>query len=176
VHVNFEPVKSGNQDLIEVLKRLYSIKNSKIISIASYPPPTILHPHEEVHWDLEYYKVISDYVDQFVPMMYDTAITYDKIYINLMRQWTIELIDVVGHEDLVFGIPAYEDVGVGYHDPSVENLDNALSGVFAGLNKADKSYYSVAIYSEWTLDQTEVDQFRVRTQQVDAPEPASPAR
>ena len=30
-------------------------------------------------------------------------------------------------------LPAYDDRGVGYHDPDVENLAESLAGVHAGL-------------------------------------------
>lgn len=167
IHLNFEPLNSGNSDLPLLLKALYEFKNNKIISIAAYPPPTIFHPHDSVHWNLKYYKDLSQYVDQFVPMMYDTALRNKKLYINLMRQWTVELNSVVGHKDLIFGIPAYEDFGVGYHDPIVENVENALLGIFAGVNECGVKSYSLGIYSEWTLQENEILHIMKSTHQGD---------
>jgi hypothetical protein len=50
---------------------------------------------------------------------------------------------------------AYKDAGVGYHDPQIENLKNALLGVHSGLSKHEilpKNYQGVALYCEWEMD------------------------
>ena len=63
---------------------------------------------------------------------------------------------------MLLGIPAYDDAGVGYHDPKIENLRNALLGIHASLsNKVDlpEHYAGVAIYCEWELDEAEWSEF-----------------
>jgi hypothetical protein len=59
---------------------------------------------------------------------------------------------------VLLGVPDYDDAGVSYHHPEVEDLANGLAGVHAGLEdrKPLPSYYAgVAIYSEWETDDRE---------------------
>ena len=59
---------------------------------------------------------------------------------------------------ILFGVPTYDDAGVGYHYPAVENLANALSGIYAGLAGFDElpdHYQGIAIYSEWETSANE---------------------
>ena len=66
--------------------------------------------------------------------------------IGALATWT-------DHSELLLGLPAYDDAGVGYHDPRVENLDNALRGVNAALfalgPRATRAS-GIAIYADWT--------------------------
>jgi hypothetical protein len=153
VHVNIEPLVSGDARFVDLLRAIKAMAGSKLLSVAAYPPPTIWHPHPEVHWDLEYEQRIAEVADQIVPMLYDTALTQRKIYTHLVYSWTRELIAVSQGKELLFGIPAYEDAGVGYHDPTVEHVANAIPGVIAGINAQDDARsFGLAFYSEWTLD------------------------
>lgn len=59
---------------------------------------------------------------------------------------------------MLLGVPTYADPGVAYHDPRVENLGNALSGIHAGLDSLEKlpaGYSGIAIYCEWETDEAE---------------------
>ena len=157
VHLNLEPLKSGNVKFLTILRKISEKKGGKLLSIAAYPPPTIWQRSDVVHWSLDYYKELSKYVDQFVPMLYDTSIGYEKIYTNLVRQWTKEIIVAIPNSSVLFGIPAYEDQGVGYHLPDVENVNSSVPGVIAGINQSNSNLkYGIAIYSEWTLDSKEI--------------------
>ena len=55
-------------------------------------------------------------------------------------------------------MPVYDDAGVGYHDPTVENVENALLGVTAGLGRLEAlpaHYQGIAVYCEWETDERE---------------------
>jgi hypothetical protein len=112
-----------------------------------------MHPHPEVHWQAEYFRAVAERVDQIVPMLYDTGITREKLYVDLVRRWTGEVLDWSGRSEVLLGIPAYDDAGVGYHDPAVENPANAMAGIFAAVNHRDEltRLSGIAIYAEWTL-------------------------
>lgn len=95
--------------------------------------------------------------------MYDTAIKWPKIYQHLMFTWASKVLDWSEDTQVLLGIPAYDDAGVGDHFPKVENLPNALAGIHSGLSaytSLPKNYAGVAIYSEWEMDQTEWDYFK----------------
>ena len=69
-----------------------------------------------------YIKRLTNHCDQLAVMMYDTAIPLEKFYIKLMTDWTNQLTTATRSStcELLLGIPAYEDSGVGYHHPQVE--------------------------------------------------------
>jgi len=90
--------------------------------------------------------------------MYDTGLPLEKIYVNLMADWSLEILDWSKGTSVLFGVPVYDDTGVGYHTPKVENLANALSGIHSGLASYPRlppDYQGVAIYSEWEVDSKE---------------------
>ncbi len=180
IHLNIEPMPDGNPAFLLLLDELKSaIGSDKILSVAAYPPPTRWHPYPAVHWSEAYYREIDRRCDQLVPMMYDTGLRSGKIYTWLVESWTRELLEWTDHSELLLGLPAYEDLGVAYHDPKVENLENAIGGVNAGLLSSDSrlgKLEGIALYADWTISAQEWRTFRDRfaksTTQPDNPAPA----
>ncbi len=164
IHLNIEPLPSGHAGYLLLLEELKAkLGSQKMLSVAAYPPPTAWHPHSDLHWDQSYYKEISARADQIVPMLYDTALQLDKVYIHLVQQWTKETVEWSGSKQVILGLPAYEDEGVGYHQPHVENLTNALRGANAGIMqlKEKKDHCSgIALYADWTISDEEWLSFR----------------
>jgi len=73
------------------------------------------------------------------------------------------VLDWSGSTQVLFGVPAYDDSGAGYHIAETESLRNALSGIHAGLESyrvLPKNYAGVAIYCEWEMDRSEWASFR----------------
>jgi len=159
VQINIEPMPSGNPDFLLLLDELKAaLPPGKILSVAAYPPPTRWHPFPEVHWEEEYFREVASRCDLIAPMMYDTAIRFPKVYQQLMKSWTREVLEWSGETPVLLGLPAYDDAGSGYHHPDVENLEHALKGIHAGLagfEKLPKNYQGVALYSGWELDEEE---------------------
>ena len=67
-------------------------------------------------------------------MMYDTSLRFQKLYQYLIASWTQEVLEWSGSAEVLIGVPVYDDEGVNYHYPNVENLRNSLLGIHAGLN------------------------------------------
>jgi hypothetical protein len=90
-------------------------------------------------------------------MMYDTSLRVPKLYQRLISQWTEEVLIWGEGTQVLLGVPTYGDAGVGYHDPKVENLKNALLGVHRGLSRRalPVNYQGIAIYCEWETDEGE---------------------
>ena len=152
VQINIEPMPDGNTDFLALLEELQVVVQGKILSVAAYPPPTRWHPFPDVHWGDDYMRQVSERCSQLAVMMYDTAIPLEKFYIKLMRDWTKQLVQITRENgcELLLGVPAYEDSGVSYHKPEVENLRSALQGISdspwrSGVN-------GIAIYCEWEMD------------------------
>jgi len=159
VQINIEPMPTGNPGFLILLEDLRRVMpDRKILSVAAYPPPTRWHPVPEVHWDESYFRQVSARADQLAVMMYDTAIKWQKPYRHLMSEWTVEILIWGQESEVLLGLPVYDDAGVGYHHPRVENLSNSLMGIHAGLSRFQQRpahYSGVAIYCEWEMDYQE---------------------
>jgi hypothetical protein len=155
VHVNLEPWPSGDRDYLATLDEIRAaLPEGRLLSVAAYPPPTLFQPFAEVHWERAYRDEVARRADQLVVMMYDTALGQRKRYVKLMADWTVEVLSSTARSSVVLGLPAYDDAGVGYHDPAVENLDSALEGIHAGLAELPSvppSYQGVAVYCDWQM-------------------------
>jgi hypothetical protein len=164
VHVNIEPCPSGNGVYLRLLDDVRAaLPEGKVLSVAAYPPPTRWHPYPEVHWDEAYYREVARRADQLAVMMYDTGLKRPKLYRRLVSDWTREVLNWSAGANVLVGLPAYDDAGVGYHDPEVENLANGLSGMHAGLashGRLPEVYQGVALYCQWEMDEAEWDCFR----------------
>jgi len=164
IHLNIEPCRSGNKTFLLLLQQIRrALPDGKLLSVAAYPPPTLWHPFPDVHWDKEYFIEVSKSTDQVVVMMYDTALHFGKVYQYIMASWTKEVLLWSKKASVLLGVPTYDDEGVGYHTPKVENIDNALLGIHAGLasfKSLPASYKGVALYCEWEMDLSEWCYFR----------------
>ena len=60
--------------------------------------------------------------------------------------------------ELILGIPAYEDAGIGYHHPRVENIISALRGISAS-GRTEK-IGGIAIYCEWEMNEAKWGEWR----------------
>ena len=160
VQINIEPMPSGDADLLRLLDELRPVVADRTLSVAAYPPPTKWHRFPDVHWRLEYINRVARHCGQLAVMMYDTAIPLEKFYVELMTDWTRQLVGAVRQTDceLLLGIPAYEDAGVGYHHPRAENISSALRGISAaGRNER---IGGIAIYCEWEMDDAKWREWR----------------
>ncbi|PCJ54337.1 MAG: hypothetical protein COA79_22000 [Planctomycetota bacterium] len=159
IHINIEPLPSGNKGFILLLKSIKAvIGENRILSLASYPPPSFLHPHNDVHWEKEYYETLSTIIDQHVVMMYDTALSNHKLYQYLYSKWVQQVLKWSANKEVLFGIPVYDDTGVGYHNPETENVLNAIKGLYSGLAKSSAGNYAgMSIYCNWELDEQEIE-------------------
>jgi hypothetical protein len=156
VQLNIEPMSSGDQGFLRLEEELRAaLPKGKIISIAAYPPPTFFQQDNDIHWTEEYFRQVSQRSDQMAVMMYDTGLQKPKFYQYLMSQWTQEVLAWSGNSKVLLGLPAYEDKGMDYHNPDVENLDNALMGIHEGLSHSPSlnNYQGVAIYSDWEMNE-----------------------
>jgi hypothetical protein len=158
VHVNIEPLPSGDTNFLAFLEELRSaLPEGKPLSVAAYPPPTRWHPYSDVHWEEGYFREVARRCDQMAVMMYDVGQRIPKAYQRLMADWTQEVLAWSGGKAVLLGVPTYDDAGVEYHHPNVENLTNALLGVHRGLSRQTlpANYQGVAIYCDWETSDRE---------------------
>ncbi len=158
VHLNVEPLISGDTNFLSFLDELHAgLKEGQLLSVAAYPPPTRWQPSEEVHWSERYFREVANRCDQIAVMMYDTGLRFPKVYQHLMGEWTTEVLAWSNGRPVLLGVPTYDDVGVDYHHPQVENLRNALLGIHRGLSRQPlpANYQGVAIYCDWETSEVE---------------------
>ena len=163
VQINIEPLTSGDTNFLNFLEEFrIALPKGKLISVAAYPPPTWWHPYEEVHWRERYFREVARRCDQLAVMMYDAGQRNPKTYQHLMADWTREVLAWSEGTPVLLGLPTYDDTGVGYHNPEVENLRNALMGIHRGLwrTKLSTNYQGVAIYCDWETSENEWSYFR----------------
>lgn len=158
IHLNVEPMQDGCAEFLELLEAIRAaLPEGKILSIAAYPPPTLWHAYPEVHWSEAYFRQVAKRCDQMAVMMYDAGQLLPKTYQKLMADWTVEVLAWSEGKPVLLGVPTYDDAGVGYHDPKVENLGNALPGIHRGLTRAEvpTNYQGLAVYCDWETSEKE---------------------
>jgi hypothetical protein len=163
VQINVEPLTSGDTSFLKLLEELRTaLPKEKLLSVAAYPPPTWWHPYQDVHWEEKYFREVARRSDQLAVMLYDAGQRIPKTYQRLMADWTQEVLLWSERKPVLLGVPTYNGAGVGYHNPSVENLTNALLGIHRGLSRVAQStnYQGVAIYCEWETSEIEWSYFR----------------
>ena len=163
VHVNVEPMRSGDQNFLVLLDELRAaLPPGKLLSVSAYPPPTVWQRIPDVHWDDAYFREVARRVDHLTVMMYDTALRWPKVYQRLMADWTEEILQWSEGKPVLLGVPTYDDTHTEYHRPNVENLANALAGIHAGLERRPlpANYQGVAIYCEWETAPNEWNYWR----------------
>jgi hypothetical protein len=160
IHVNVEPIANGDDDFLALLRALRNAVGGGILSLSTAKPgPFALAMAPNFFWSPGYYALIGDAVDQVVIMAYDTAIPTPDLY---RRYVSYAAASVTGNfvrserTRVLVGIPTYEDHGL-MHRKGVEEPENALAGVVAGLRgrTGGGTFEGVALYAEWTTDPDE---------------------
>lgn len=163
VHLNVEPWPSGEADMLRFLDELKAaMPTDKRLSVAAYPPPVPIVGNLKVHWTPAYISQVARRVDHMAFMNYDSGLKLQKLYIALMSRWTKQILDATAGTEVLLGLPVYDDAGMAWHDPRVENLTTGLAGTQEGLShysSPPKHYRGVSIYSDWEMDASEWAQF-----------------
>jgi hypothetical protein len=109
--------------------------------------------------------------DEIVVMAFNSGFTSDSDYSQWLAYQVKTFADAVsglqnpGDQNtarLVIVIPT-TDAQLPAHDPNVENIGSALSGIRLGLQQAGTKAQFVkglALYAEWSTDDTEWQQFQ----------------
>lgn len=165
VHFDIEPVWDNDTDFVAMLKETREIlPDEKLISVAlaEFIPNSLVWMLKN-HYNFENYNTqinysnVARYADQIVVMAYDTGIKHGWLYRWLVREQTVWLSILLDGKELFVGIPAYDEYKEGF-DPEVENVENGLRGIVAGLNNIrsrEKNFAGVAIYPYWEMDEGE---------------------
>jgi hypothetical protein len=134
VHLDAEPVRSGDKDYLLLLEEVNSMIGNRTLSVAGsyWLPPAVsrLPILEGIKWDSDYYRKVAERVDQIVTMTYDSVMPWGFLY----RLWLREQVRGIGHSlassdvELLFGISVSREHTLTHH-PASENMRNGLAGV-----------------------------------------------
>lgn len=172
VFIDAEPVWDGDQNFLALLRAIRGAVGIDVPISAAIPPdyspsnssiplPPLMAPGTE--WKKEYKQSVALLVDHMAVMAYQSSLSSASDY----AQWVayqvkvyalaVAELDLDTQTDLLIGIPTFDAEPPG-HDPAVENVNSAVDGVRMGLQQAgDAARYvkGVAIYADWTTDETE---------------------
>jgi spore germination protein YaaH len=160
VHVNIEPVDEGNVEFLALLRALRTaVGPTGILSLSAIRPgPMALPMARNFLWTPGYYLRVAAVADQIVVMAYDTALPTPSLYRRYMTYAASSVTSALSpsRARVLVGVPTYDDTGF-MHRERVENLDNAIPGLVAGLRGlgAGGTFEGVALYAEWTTDDAE---------------------
>jgi hypothetical protein len=162
VHLNIEPVDDGNVEFLSLLRALRTaVGEERILSLSAIRPGPVAIPiAPNFFWTPDYYARVGAIADQVVIMAYDTGIPSARLYRRYVSyaasSVTTTLVDARARARVLVGIPTYDETGL-MHRIRVENPENALAGVVAGLRGlgGGGTFEGVALYAEWTTDDTE---------------------
>ena len=171
VHIDLEPIYTGDQDYIQLLRELHRVTRSHgaLLSIAAYKPEeftgieriSTLIARNPGYWTQGYFLTVAKEVDQVAVMSYDSGIPLPGLYgrsIAWVTEWSVQS----GVKSVYIGIPTYE-AGGHAHFRWVENIGNSLHGLRLGvsrLDRPDRRRVGAAIFAEWTTSPAEEREFR----------------
>jgi hypothetical protein len=159
VHLDPEPILSGNTDLLTVLDEVRSAIGPKAHVSISAREITPLLPEADLifnrwfTWRGDYYREIAQRVEQIAVMAYDSHAPSMWLYEQWLRHQVIALSNSLKDTtiEIYLGVPTSEEK-TSSHDPAVENMSSGLRGVLTGLNDADTQpgkITGLAIYPYW---------------------------
>ena len=164
VHLDPEPIPSGDEDTLQLLDAVHAaIGSGKILSLATREIIPIWNdaplPPAFGLWQAGYYRRIAERVDEIAAMTYDSTMRSPRLYEQWLRFQVIGITHAVQGTNarLLLGVPTSEEE-TWTHVPRAENMHTGLRGLVAGLNDAGAapgSVSGVAIYPHWETDAAE---------------------
>jgi hypothetical protein len=180
VLLNVDLVGDKDQDFLGMLRGVRAaLSTDKLIAVSVPPdwtpadtdiplPPRIA---AGTVWSTQYKQDVALLADEIVVMAFNSGFTSDSDYSQWLAYQVKTFADAVsglqnpGDQNtarLVIVIPT-TDAQLPAHDPNVENIGSALSGIRLGLQQAGTKAQFVkglALYAEWSTDDTEWQQFQ----------------
>ncbi len=175
VFLNIEPVWDGDQNFLELLRKVRGLVGADIPVAAAIPPdwsplgvdftiPAIIAPGTV--WSTEYKQNVALLVDQLAVMAYNSTLAspadYSRWVAYQVETYALALAESEIDTEILIGIPTY-DAELPGHDPLIETVPAAIDGIRLGIeNVGDAAQYvrGAAIYAGWTTDDTEWSQFK----------------
>ncbi|MQA95876.1 MAG: hypothetical protein GEV11_14945 [Streptosporangiales bacterium] len=171
VHYNFEPMRSGGEGFLTLLKAtrpllrgsagagasergLLSTSIPQIEPLGGLRLPVRLVAGRDKYWSEGYVTDVADRVDQIALMTYDSVMPMESLYGgHVVRQASLALRAVPKDVDLLIGAPAYHE-DTATHDPDAETMGATARGARLALSelseeRARERTFGLAIYVDF---------------------------
>lgn len=167
VMLNVVPITGNDDSFLAVLRKIRATIGEDVPLAVAVPPdwtptdagiavPRLIAPGTV--WDTQYKQRVSLLADQLIVTAYNSGFSDPDEY----SAWMAYQVEVFARAvaalegdptEILMGVPAY-DGQPPMHDPQVENIENAISGIRAGLRAAGDAgarVRGIALYAEWQM-------------------------
>lgn len=175
VHLNVEPVWDGDENFLALLREVRQALGPEVPLSAAVPPdwntgtpgiPVGPYTTTDAMWSETYKRQVGFLVDEVVVMAYNSGLASPLDYQVWMafqvQQFASALATLETGTVLIIGIPTY-DAELPGHDPAVESVQAAVTGIRQGMQAAGEAaslVRGVGIYAYWSTDTTEWAAYR----------------
>ncbi|MFI1417050.1 hypothetical protein ACH4VX_03505 [Streptomyces sp. NPDC020731] len=172
VHLDLEPLHSGDRDYLSLLDDLRAVTRAEDaqLSVAAHqidPLPALhsvagLFADHPKWWSQEFFGQVARRVDQIAVMSYDTAQPLEGTYGGYVAQQTSLALEVTPPTThLLMGLPFYHESNFD-HWGHAETVAAAVRGVRLGLSRtdADRELFGVAPYIDFAATETNWNEYR----------------
>ncbi|WP_244328635.1 glycoside hydrolase family 18 protein [Streptomyces marokkonensis] len=172
VHLDLEPLHSGDKDYLTLLDDLRALTRAEgaHLSVAAHqidPLPALhsvagLFAEHPKWWSQEFFGQVARRVDQIAVMSYDTAQPLEGTYggyVALQTSLALEVTPPTTH--LLMGLPFYHESNFS-HWGHAETVAAAVRGARLGLSRtdADRELFGVAPYIDFAATETNWREYR----------------
>ncbi|MFC1959219.1 glycosyl hydrolase family 18 protein [Chloroflexota bacterium] len=170
IHINAEPVWDGDENYLALLRAVRQKIGEDVVLSVAVPPdwnagvpdiPVGEFTTPDAHWNQEYKQRVGFLADEIAVMAYNSGLTSPLDYQTWMAfqvtQYATALDALEIDTRLIMGIPTY-DAELPGHDPAVESVQAAISGVQQGIEQSGQAGNRVrglGIYAYWSTDASE---------------------
>ncbi|WP_415924588.1 hypothetical protein [Streptomyces sp. MI02-7b] len=161
VHLDLEPMYSGDRGFLDVLDSVHALtaRHGAVLSVATHqidPLPSLHVPagalfHHPKWWSQAYFGDVARRVDQVAVMAYDTAMPLESLFGGYVAQQTALALEVTPPgTDLLMGLPGYHTNNLGHH-AWAETVAAAARGARLGLARQDpgRERFGLALYVDF---------------------------
>lgn len=176
VALNVLPVTGGDENYLALLRKVRATIGEEGFMAVAVPPdwtPTdanITLPPQiapNTIWDEAYKQRVALLADQLIVTAYNSGLSspadYSTWVAYQVKAFANAIADLDATTDILIGVPTYDDQ-LTTHDPAVENVTSAVSGIRDGLSQAgvaSQFIRGIAIYAEWQT--TEDDWSKIKS-------------
>ncbi|MFI5570641.1 glycoside hydrolase family 18 protein [Streptomyces sp. NPDC051740] len=172
VHLDLEPLHSGDRDYLSLLDDLRAVTRDRDaqLSVAAHQIDPLPHLHSVAGffadhpkwWSQKFFGQVARRVDQIAVMSYDTARPLESTYGGYVAQQTSLALEVTPPTThLLMGLPFYYESNPS-HWGHAETVAAAVRGARLGLSRTDpdRELFGVAPYIDFAATETNWKEYR----------------
>ncbi|MCF3962146.1 glycosyl hydrolase family 18 protein [Streptomyces fuscigenes] len=172
VHLDLEPLHSGDRDFLLLLDEVHALTRGRgaLLSVATAqidPVPSLHAAARAVTghpkwWSQAYFHQVALRVDQVAVMSYDTAMPLQSLYGGYVAHQTALALEATPEAtDLLMGLPFYREEDMSHHGYA-ETPAAAVHGLRLALGRDDvhRERFGVALYVDFAATESDWAAYR----------------